>query len=783
MSSQESSAVLKCHPIAPAAAASGPTRSSKLKRRRRHKEPDRLDWLGGNSSNDDFRVSPSEARVISLSNPQPTEEYFVSGGGGDGGGGTQVPWNGDAVDLTADSDGSFHNDAEKTYECARCTLVNPIGETNCQVCGARRCSVRKPKSRYSKRILEDESDLCRTDGTKRNHAATKSNREPLHHVSKRQPPSNNESSRPLKSTSKESSQLWKWTHSQSSVNPKPKQPTTTKKAKQSSTKATTSTSITSQLWIDKHTPQTAAELCIAPKKIDEVRQWLRTHISARQSRRSNGSNTHNNVLPGPYEAPLLEQGKLMILVGSPGIGKSTLVKVLAKELKLQLLMWNDAHVDYAYEQMSMIREGGYLPYQSQLASFEEFLVGAGVGLDSLDVEVQRNESGMDEYSGSVILIEDLFDFQYVLPGHHADRNIMERHLQRTIVPTVFIFSDVYEGRHKPEDLERLIPNRMLYSLLVQILPIQPATKSKMKKCIESIAKSEGFGRLSSDFIEELHLSSGGDIRHAIYALQFQYGSKGTRAISHKSGTTRRDVKLSTFHALGKLLYAKRKPRCEDSPPSTPSIESCVGKWDDGRGPLEFIPEQVLDQTDMGTGSAISFLAYHSPEFFTDITELSHAFERISDAGSLLDRFGASDGPFPMDYASSLGGRAIADANKNPAPSQFRQLSAPKVFDVLKKQRENDVKMDQLRKRLSVGSQKIAVNENIGSAHQFVTDSLPYLKNIIPHDVNYALANLHSYAKESNTNLSQIDQNNDSMDKVVRHNVLLDDDLIDDDDGW
>ncbi|KAL7519406.1 hypothetical protein ACHAWX_004168 [Stephanocyclus meneghinianus] len=358
---------------------------------------------------------------------------------------------------------------------------------------------------------------------------------------------------------------------------------------------------------------------------------------------------------------------------------------------------------------------------------------------------------------------------------------MERHIQRTIVPTVFIFSEVYEGRHKPEDLERLVPSRILYSLLVQILPIQPATKSKMKKCVESIAKSEGLGRLPTDFIEELHLSSGGDIRHAIFALQFQYGTKGTRFVSNKFGATKRDVKLSSFHALGKLLYAKRKLRCHDSLHSTPSIASCVDIWDDGRGPLEFIPEQVLDQTDMGTGSAISFLSYHSPEFFTDITELSRAFETISDAGSLLDRYGASDGPFPMDYASSLGGRAIADANKNPAPSQFRQLSAPKVFDVLKKQRENEDKMDKLRKRLSEGRQKIGINETIGSAHQFVTDSLPYLKSIIPHDVNYALANLHSYAKESHENLSQTEPNDHIMHKDEQQNVLADDDLIDDDD--
>ena len=104
------------------------------------------------------------------------------------------------------------------------------------------------------------------------------------------------------------------------------------------------------------------------------------------------------------------------------------------------------------------------------------------------------------------------------------RNIMERHIRRTNVPTVFVFSDVYEGKHKPEDLERLIPSSMLYSLLVQTLQIQAVTKAKMKKSLEAIAKEEGLGRLPTELMEELHLSSGGDLRHAILALQFRFGS-------------------------------------------------------------------------------------------------------------------------------------------------------------------------------------------------------------------------------------------------------------------
>ena len=145
---------------------------------------------------------------------------------------------------------------------------------------------------------------------------------------------------------------------------------------------------------------------------------------------------------------------------------------------------------------------------------------------------------------------------------------MERHIQRTQTPTFFIYSDVQEGKHKPEDLERLIPPHILYSQLVQIIQIQPVTKAKMKKTLQSIAKVERLGSLSTEFVEEMHLSSGGDLRHAIFALQFQSStmmmtsrsrSRNRNSSEEGGSTAKKDAKLSTFHALGKLLYAKRKP--------------------------------------------------------------------------------------------------------------------------------------------------------------------------------------------------------------------------------
>ena len=196
---------------------------------------------------------------------------------------------------------------------------------------------------------------------------------------------------------------------------------------------------------------------------------------------------------------------------------------------------------------------------------------------------------------------------------------MGRHIQISNVPTVLIFSDVREGKHQPRDLERLVDPRYLYSKATTIMQCHPVTKARMKKALEAICKQENI-QIPADFFEEVHLQSGGDLRHAIMSLQFSGSHKMTD--KKKSG---RDSNLSLFHTLGKLLYAKRQ-----------KVDVATNDTID-RAPLDFDPEAVLDHSGMELGGALAFLGYHSPDFFTDVCELAQAFDHYSDAAMLLDR--------------------------------------------------------------------------------------------------------------------------------------------------
>ena len=569
------------------------------------------------------------------------------------------------------------------------------------------------------------------------------------------------------------------------------------------------------MWIEKYAfIDDAKDLCVQNRKVDEVRTWMKSALRA--CYRSSADYTRNvddNV------------SKLLLLVGSPGIGKSTMCRVLAKELGLDLLEWNDAttstSTSCSYSTYGADNSLFSSSYQSPLSSFEEFLQSAGTGCNSLDLSssVYQNEEKRIENTsskkGAMLFIEDM-------PNLHSSdaekkfKHTMEQHIHTSRFPTILIFSNVSEGKAAPSDLEKLIPSSVLYnSNKVKIIQCNSVTQSKMKKCLGMIAQKERIF-IPNGLLELIHTNSGGDLRNAIMTLQFQlvgrnqYSSrvqmKNPKRITNLHETNNnaikrgaqfdRDVKLSAFHALGKLLYAKRQINTNKDTGSFHSSE---------RPPLQFIPEEVVNSCDMSLEGMVSFLSYHCPDFYTSEMDLSEAFELFSDTVLLLDRTydvslqcvkvilifsdakeeshtihshqcspsfimilfcsfqpqrDQSDKTFPSAYISSLAGRTVAYTNKNPTPNKFRSLEAPKVYDVLRKKKWNDIKINQLCKRLSLSvetsgnneeeeysNSMLPLNASIGSSSRFVTDYLPFMRIIHPNGAfHLLLLSSHVYSE-------------------------------------
>jgi cell cycle checkpoint protein len=273
--------------------------------------------------------------------------------------------------------------------------------------------------------------------------------------------------------------------------------------------------------------------------------------------------------------------------------------------------------------------------------------------------------------------------------------------------------------------------------MTTLMQIHSVTKPKMKKLLGAIAKQENY-RFSTSVLDEIHHQSNGDIRHAIMTLQLHAAGRpkaksGTITFGNE-GQNNRDTKLSTFHSLGKLLYAKRVLDAN------------------GDSRLAFDPETILQRSDLGVEGSLRFLEFHSADFFTDITELSRAYSSFSDVADMLghatalggsgDARNNGSGVFPYNCASSIAGRIVANTNAHPAPNKFRQFSRPKVFDVMRNGRQNQILLDQLSRRL------LTTSRQIGSVSNFVTESLPFVRQISPQEVDPYLENLYSIAMQN-----------------------------------
>lgn len=458
----------------------------------------------------------------------------------------------------------------------------------------------------------------------------------------------------------------------------------------------------SSMWTEKHAPRIATDLCVQPKKIQEVREWM---IQSYHS-------IHNESAYGVCS-------KLLVLTGGPGVGKSTMCRVLAKELGINIVQWNETQnatiTTYTQQQHR------HTHTQSQLSSFSDFLYSAS-SFQTLKLSSSENIT-----EKTLLLIEEIPNI------HHEEnemrlRSMMTEYLSRALYPAVFIFSDGAEGQVNATSLEKIIDPIVLYSQKVKIIQVNPATKAKMKKACERIAKREDT-KLPDIFLEKIDRANNGDMRSASLALQFTLIGTKRRKTKEKYGGLTRDTRLSPFHALGRLLYAKRE--------NIHSKSSMILKRSIYRSPLSFDPEEALDNSDMSIENCIEFLGFHAPSFFTDEMELSNAFSWFSDAATLLDRkFETgniqSDTIFPHEYAKSLSSRAVAYSNRNPAPNTFRSFCAPKTFEIRRTKSDNVVKIQKLWSQLSQNRRRsFSSTHCCFSSSEFLSD-ISYLSIILPN---------------------------------------------------
>ncbi|ETS87498.1 hypothetical protein PFICI_01326 [Pestalotiopsis fici W106-1] len=386
-------------------------------------------------------------------------------------------------------------------------------------------------------------------------------------------------------------------------------------------------------WSERFGPVSLEELAVHKRKVTDVRKWLEDVIAGRLRQR------------------------LLILKGAAGTGKTTTVKLLAKDMRCELLEWRNP------------TSVGGLGFQSASAQFEEFLGRSGK-FSQLDLDTEspnlttavNKTPGFEENDRKIILIEEFPNtFTQSSTALQSFRNTVLSYLasntpslasftqpssREPVTPVVMVISETLltttSALADSFTVHRLLGpeiTRHPGTAVIEFNSIAPTLlAAALEVIIQKEARKSGRKRTPGPTVLK-RLGEIGDIRSAVSSLEFlclkgdsdtDWGSKITftkpkRSIKSNVALTKgeeeslelisqREASLGIFHAVGKVMYNKR----EETP--------LVGNTDEGRAERlpafmahysrpkrsEVSVDNLIDETGTDTHTFISALHENYP---------------------------------------------------------------------------------------------------------------------------------------------------------------------------
>ncbi|KAK3395677.1 putative RAD17 protein [Sordaria brevicollis] len=332
----------------------------------------------------------------------------------------------------------------------------------------------------------------------------------------------------------------------------------------------------SRPWSERFAPTNLEELAVHKRKVGDVRKWLEDVIAGRMRQR------------------------LLVLKGAAGTGKTTTVKLLAEDMRCEVLEWRNPASSYGAPQ----------GWQSASSQFEEFL-GRGGKFGQLELDgddtpppAPATTANTTKKGRRLILIEEfpntfmrsstaLTNFrntilEFLAANTPALTTFGQAPPADSIVPIVMVISETLltttSASADSFTAHRLLGPEILRHPGTGVIEFNPIAPSLLAKALELVVKKEArkSGRRTTPGPSVLkRLGEIGDIRNAISSLEFlcikgdddaDWGSKiaftkakkGSKDAALTKGEkdsleliSQREATLGIFHAVGKVVYNKR----------------------------------------------------------------------------------------------------------------------------------------------------------------------------------------------------------------------------------
>lgn len=447
-------------------------------------------------------------------------------------------------------------------------------------------------------------------------------------------------------------------------------------------------------WAAKYAPRKLTDLLVHSKKVSEVRAWLENQLRVKSG-------------PPSAESPIL------LLIGPSGVGKSSVVHVLASVVGFELCEWTTPVPTLWQEHLHNAATNSR--YVSKLEEFEVFLSNA---------RVYPTLGGLAK-GGKLLLIDDL---PMVSAGKEKERllQLLRSQLAASHFPCVVVLSAA-RGDMNGVMLEIL---QALEWNGAASISFNPVTTSAILKFLRRVVTCERC-ELSQEVLSAVAESCEGDVRSALSCLHFlcigskQNGTgslgpgisvkkmKNKRKVRTVDGADKhnlnmipgvsvgRDCSLAVFHALGKFLYNKRLPENTAAADGREDV-FCGLLQQYARLPLDMEePETILARASMDSGTVLAFLQENMVDFIHDeaIDDVAQVMDYFSDSDFLLGsheswrtnrNFVASQGDEQIDgrnisaaAAGSVASRGLLFGNVHSAPRKWQALRSPSLWHVEK----------------------------------------------------------------------------------------------------